>query len=151
MLLLRSAMETQTVQIIYKEKQTISTLLSNHHQVDIWIHLSLLQFIFNIFIKIYSMEFLYKIIQGVPIVTQWVKTQHSLCEDAGLTPASFSGLRIWSCCKLQHESQMQLRSHSTPSLGTSISHRCGCKKKEKRKKIMSREGKGKQSDQVNLV
>ena len=62
MLLLRSAMETQTVQIIYKEKQTISTLLSNHHQVDMWIHLSLLQFIFNIFIKIYSMEFLYKII-----------------------------------------------------------------------------------------
>ena len=34
-------------------------------------------------------------ISGVPIVAQWVKTQHSVREDVGSTPASLSGLKIW--------------------------------------------------------
>ena len=59
--------------------------------------------------------------------------------------ASLSELRIWHCCELQHRLQMQLRSsvtmalaragsyssNSTPSLGISICHRCGLKKRKK--------------------
>ena len=60
--------------------------------------------------------------------------------------ALLSGLRIRCCCKLQHRSQMQIKSRiavavvSTassnlpPSLGTSICHRCGSKKKKREKK-----------------
>ena len=61
------------------------------------------------------------------------------------SPASLSGLRIWSCRELWCRSQMQLgpsvavavaqvsscSSDSTPSLGTSICRRCGPKKKKK--------------------
>ena len=58
-----------------------------------------------------------------------------------------SGLRIWCCHELRHRSQTRLRSgvavavaqassyssDSTPSLGTSICHKCGPKKKKERK------------------
>ena len=61
--------------------------------------------------------------------------------------ASLSGLRIWSCCELWCRLQMQLgpgvaaavaqarswNSDSTPSLGTSMCHRCGLKKKKIKK------------------
>ena len=61
------------------------------------------------------------------------------------TLASFSRIRIWSCCKLQHRLQMQLgsgvavalvlagpySSDSTASLGTSVYHRCGPKMTKK--------------------
>ena len=61
--------------------------------------------------------------------------------------ALFSGLRIRCCCKLWYSLQTrlgshialvvvqaswQLRLHSTPSLGTSICHRCGAKKAKKK-------------------
>ena len=82
---------------------------------------------------------------GVPVVAHWLKTQHSVCEDAGLTLASLSGLRIWHCCKLQHKSQIQLRScvavagscssDLTPSPGTSICCRCDPKKTKRVKRI----------------
>ena len=62
--------------------------------------------------------------------------------------ASLSGLRIQHCCKLWHRPQMRLRpgvavavvwtssciSNLPPSLETSTSHRCGHKKKERKKK-----------------
>ena len=62
--------------------------------------------------------------------------------------ASLSGLRIWHCCELWDRSQMWLRSgvavavvwassyssDETPSLGTSICHRCGPKKKKKKER-----------------
>ena len=62
--------------------------------------------------------------------------------------ALLSGLRIWGCCELGCRSQAWLRSgiavavvqagscsfNSTPSLGTSICHRCGPKKMTKKKK-----------------
>ena len=54
--------------------------------------------------------------------------------------ASLSRLRILHCCKLQHRLQMKLRSglavaaYSTPSLGTSICHKDGPKKKKKKRK-----------------
>ena len=65
--------------------------------------------------------------------------------------ASLSGLRIWRCLKLQRGSQMRLgscvavavvqagscSSDSTPSLGTSICHQCGPRKKNKTKKLSS--------------
>ena len=60
--------------------------------------------------------------------------------------ALFSGLRIQCCCDLWHRSQIQLRScmavaalqpsscssNSTPNFGTSVCHRHGPKKKEKK-------------------
>lgn len=80
----------------------------------------------------------------------------SIHEDAG----SLSGLRIWHCRELWCRSQTQLgpgvavavvkvgsySSNLTPSLGTSICHRCGLKKqtnkkKEKEKKEGRKEGK----------
>ena len=72
--------------------------------------------------------------------------------------ASLSGLRIcWHYCKLQHRSQMRLdsvmpvavtyacscSSDSTPSLGSSICHRCGPKKKKKERKKKERRSPGK--------
>ena len=66
--------------------------------------------------------------------------------------ALMRGLRIWHCLKPQHSSQMRLRSgaavavvetgssDSTPSLGTSMWHRCGPEKtppKRKKKKPSS--------------
>ena len=68
--------------------------------------------------------------------------------------ASLYGLRIQRGCKLQHESQMGLRSHiavavvqagscssnSTPGLGTSIWH--GRKKKGQSGKVVEYERKG---------
>ena len=71
-------------------------------------------------------------------------------EVAGSIPglASLSGLRIQRCDELWCSSQMRLRSciaaaavqagscssNKTPSLGTSICHRCSPKKKKKKKK-----------------
>ena len=68
--------------------------------------------------------------------------------------ASLSGLRICCCQVLWCRSQMQLgsciavtvaqagsySSYSTPSPGTSICHRCGQKKKQKKKKILGLSG-----------
>ena len=74
--------------------------------------------------------------------------------------ASLSGLRIcWHYCKLQHRSQMRLdsvmpvavtyacscSSDSTPSLGSSICHRCGPKKKKKERKKKERKKKERRS------
>ena len=79
----------------------------------------------------------------------------SRCSSAGCNPdsihevwslPSLSGLRIWSCHELWCRSQMRLRScvtvavvwagscssDLTPSLGTSICHRCGPEKKKKK-------------------
>ena len=60
--------------------------------------------------------------------------------------ASLTGLRTQRCCRLRRRSRVQLRSHiavavayastcspnSTPSLGTSVCHRCNPKKRKKR-------------------
>ena len=60
-----------------------------------------------------------------------------------------SGLGIWLCCELWCRSQMQLKSciavavalastcssDSTPSLGTSICHKCGLKKRKKKRHL----------------
>ena len=62
--------------------------------------------------------------------------------------ASLSGLKIWHCCELWCRSQMWLgsciavavavassyTSDSTPSLGTSMCHRCGPKKQKRKTK-----------------
>lgn len=82
----------------------------------------------------------------------------SIHEDAG----SLSGLRIWHCRELWCRSQTQLgpgiavavvkvgsySSNLTPSLGTSICHRCGLKKqtnkkKERKRKERKKEGRKK--------
>ena len=72
-----------------------------------------------------------------PLWLSGQSTKHSVHEDADLIPGS----RIWRGYKLWYRWQMQLRSgiavavavscssDSTPSLGTSICHRCGHKKK----------------------
>ena len=79
---------------------------------------------------------------GVPIVAQWVKDLTLSLRIQIQSLASPSGIRIGLCHKLQHRSQMQLRSSAavvvaqvcscstdlTPSLGTSICHRYGHKK-----------------------
>lgn len=73
----------------------------------------------------------------------------SIHEDAG----SLSGLRIWHCRELWCRSQTQLgpgiavavvkvgsySSNLTPSLGTSICHRCGLKKQTNKKKRKRKE------------
>ena len=86
---------------------------------------------------------------GGPIVAQWVKSLTSILLRMWIQSlASLSGLRILSCHKLLCRSQMLLRScvavaavqvsscgsNSTPSLGMSICHMYGPKKKKKKKK-----------------
>ena len=72
----------------------------------------------------------------------------SIHEDVGSVPGLTQWVRIWQCCKLQCRSQMRLGSRvavavalagscsssSTPSLGTSVFHRCGPKKQGKETK-----------------
>ena len=78
-----------------------------------------------------------------PIVALQVKNPTSIHEDAGLTPASLSGLRIRRCCELWCRLQARLiscvavavllaiscSSDFTPSLGTSTCRRCSPKKR----------------------
>ena len=100
---------------------------------------------------------------------QWVKNPTwSLCcgsvvtnptsihKDTNSTLALLGGLMIWCCRELWYKSQTWLRFHvamavvqacscsadSAPSLGTSICHRCGPKKKKKYLTYMSTEGRG---------
>ena len=79
------------------------------------------------------------LLSGAPIETQWKRIQL-------VSLASLSRLRIRRCHELYYRSQMQLRSYvavavvsvgsrssdSTRSLGTSICHECGPKKKKKK-------------------
>ena len=46
---------------------------------------------------------------GVPVVAQWLRTRHSVHQDAVQSLALPSGLRIWCCRKLWHGLQMQFR------------------------------------------
>ena len=39
-----------------------------------------------------------------------LRTQHSVCEDAGMIPGSLGRLRILHSCKLWHRSRMRFRS-----------------------------------------
>ena len=79
---------------------------------------------------------------GVPIVAQWKRIRLGTMRLWVQSLASLGGLRIQHCGELWCRSQIQVRSgvavavvqassHSsdlTPSLGTSICHRCGPKK-----------------------
>ena len=81
-------------------------------------------------------------IDGVPIVVQWKQTQVVSMRMQVQSMALLIGLRIWHCHKLWCRLQMRLgsciavavaqasscSSNSTPSLGTSICHRCAPKK-----------------------
>ena len=74
-------------------------------------------------------------VAGVLVGTQRVKNTTVSMRMQVQSLASLSGLRIWCCCELQHRSQMQLGSGvaAAAALGTSICHRCGPKKKKKKK------------------
>jgi len=86
---------------------------------------------------------IYFTFQELPIVGQWVKNLTRVHEDEGSIPGLAQGLRIRHCHELQCRSQMRLTStvvvavvqasscsfYLTPSLGTSICHGCGPKKK----------------------
>ena len=88
---------------------------------------------------------------GVPVAAQWLMNLTSMCEDVrSLT--LLSGLRIQHCLELWYKLETWLRSrvavvqasscssNSTPSLGSSICHRCGPKKtKDKERKNKSKE------------
>ena len=81
---------------------------------------------------------------GVPVVAQWLTNLTITHENMGLIPGLAQGLRIWHCCELWCRSQRRLiswvavavakasscSSNLTPSLGTSICHRRGPKKKK---------------------
>ena len=85
---------------------------------------------------------------GIPIVARWLVNPTSIHEDEVPSPASLSGLRIPGCCELGCRSQMCLgsrvavavfqassfSSYWTPSLETSICHRCGPEKTKRPKK-----------------
>ena len=81
---------------------------------------------------------------GAPVVAQWVKTPHSVREDAGLTPSLAQWVKDMALLKtMWYRLQTQLgsciavavtwigscSSNLTHSLGTSISHSCGPKKR----------------------
>ena len=57
-------------------------------------------------IPLYIHKYYFLKIYRVPLVAQWVKNPTSI--HVGWSLASFVGLRIQSCRKLQHRSQMQL-------------------------------------------
>ena len=85
-------------------------------------------------------------IYGVLTVAQWVRTWHSVCEDAHLSPGLVQWVKdpalpqavvevadaaqIWCCCDcgVGHS----CNSDSTPGPGPFICHRCSCKKKKKK-------------------
>ena len=89
---------------------------------------------------------IWKLIYWVLIVAQWLRTQHSVHEDAGLIPGLAQRVKepilsqtkayvegaaqIWHCCGCGIVPSCS--SNSTPSLGTSICHRCGLKMKKKK-------------------
>ena len=57
---------------------------------------------------------------GVPIVAQWVKTQHSVCEDVS-SIHDLSGLSIQYHHKLWRRSQIQFRSSiAVPDVGQQL-------------------------------
>ena len=63
-----------------------------------------------------------------------LRTWHSVCEDVDSNPGLAQWvreLRIWHCCGCGVD--YSCSSDSTPSLGTSICHRCGPKKKKKKR------------------
>lgn len=66
-----------------------------------------------------------------------LRALHSVCEDAGLIPClaqwvkSPALLQFESCVAVTMVEASTAASISASSLGTSIWHRCGCKKKKK--------------------
>ena len=86
---------------------------------------------------------------GAPAAAPWVKNPTSIHEDSVQSLASLSGLRIRCCRELWCRSQTRLRFHATlavvqagscrsnwtPSLGTSVCHGYGPKKKKEKKNI----------------
>ena len=78
---------------------------------------------------------------GVPVVEPWKQIQLSSIRMCVQSVALLSGLRIWRCHKLWCRSQMRLgsdvaavaaeagscSSDLTPSMGTSIGHKCSPK------------------------
>ena len=91
-------------------------------------------------------------ILGVPVVAEWLPNPTGIHEDAGSIPG-LSRLRIWHCHELWCRSKTRLRSgiavavvqaggcrsNSTLSLGTSICHGCGPKKKKLKIKNKSKD------------
>ena len=85
---------------------------------------------------------------GVPVVAQWKRVQLGTMRLPVPSMAWISELRIWCCHELWCSLQKRLRSaiavamaqagccssDSTPSLGTSICHRCSPQKIKKKKK-----------------
>ena len=93
------------------------------------------------------MASLSRLLEGVPVVAQWLANLTRIHENVGLILALLSGLKIWCCHELWCMSQMQLgsgvavavvqasgqNSDLTASLGTSMCHGRGPKKKTKKK------------------
>ena len=73
-----------------------------------------------------------------PLQLSRLRTQHSFYEDAGSIPGLVQCVN--NSALLQATAQVcNCISNCTPSLGTSICHKCGCKmKKEKNKQMLTR-------------
>ena len=61
-------------------------------------------------VGMYQGHLKFKNSQEFPLCLGRLRTRHSVLEDAGSIPALLSGLRFRRCHKLQHRSQMWLRS-----------------------------------------
>ena len=113
-----------------------------------WNHVStafILQTLFHFSVQSINIGFVYYIkLQGVPVVAQWKQILLGTMRTWVQFLTSLSGLRIRRCCELCCRLQTRLRSQfavavvqagsyssdSTPSLGTSICHRCSSKRKK---------------------